>query len=210
MHPVLAFALILAAACAADRGGLSEREIAAAKDWTPTRWADGKGTALVVMDMQRANMPIFDQERVIGAIQRLVAAADAAGSPVVWVYSNDEDSRPGEDRFELAPPFVPAPSHIKITKVGTSALTGTGLGPMLEKLGVGRLVICGVSSYECVRKTVETSYFDGWLTVVASDAHSVPVRNGSDAPIAEMNARWAADRRVQLKKSAAIRFSQGS
>ena len=116
-YPGLAFALVLTTACAADRGGLSEREIAAARDWKPTRWADGKGTALVVMDMQRANMPIFDQERVIGAIQRLVAAADAAGSPVVWVYSNDEDSRPGEDRFELAPPFAPALGHIKIIKV---------------------------------------------------------------------------------------------
>lgn len=200
-------ALAMNAACAPAGGVLSERERAAAKNWEPTRWAEGKATALIVMDMQKANMPIFDQDRVVAAIQALVAAADEAGSPVVWVYSNDEDSRPGEERFELAPPFEPKPGHLKITKVGTSALSGTGLAAMLEERGVGRLVVCGVSSNECVRKTVETCYFDGWLTVVAEDAHSIPVRNGSKAPIAEMNARWAADRRVRLQKSSAIRSS---
>ncbi len=202
----LSLVFLLATACGPDRGGLSERELAAARDWKPTRWAAGKGTALIVMDMQKANMPIFDQERVIAAIQRLVRAADAAGSPVVWVYSNDEDSRPGEDRFELTPPFVPAPGHLTLVKAGTSALSGTKLGAMLDERGVGRLVICGVSSNECVRTTVDSSYFDGWLTVVARDAHSVSLREGSAEPVAKMNSRWAADRRVQLVKSSAIRF----
>lgn len=206
---ILALALAMDAACSPGRGALSVRELEAGKNWAPTRWVEGKATALIVMDMQRANMPIFDQDRVVAAIQALVAAADEAGSPVVWVYSNDEDSRPGEERFELAPPFEPRPGHLKITKVGTSALSGTGLAAMLEERGVGRLVLCGVSSNECVRKTVETSYFDGWLTIVAKDAHSIPVRNGSKAPIAEMNARWSADRRVLLQKSSAIRFDKG-
>ncbi|MBU0927764.1 MAG: isochorismatase family protein [Spirochaetes bacterium] len=202
----VAIASFASPACAPDRGGLTERELAAAKEWKPTRWAEGKRTALVVMDMQKANMPIVDQERVVAAIRRLVAAADAAGSPVVWVYSNDEDSRPGEDRFELAPPFAPGPGHLKLVKAGTSAISGTSLGPTLEGLGVGRLVICGVSSNECVKSTVESSYFDGWLTVVARDAHSMPSRSGSAETVANMNTRWAADRRVRLLDSRAIRF----
>ncbi|PKL08842.1 MAG: hypothetical protein CVV51_06935 [Spirochaetae bacterium HGW-Spirochaetae-7] len=203
----IALLSLLAMACAPGHGGLSERELAAARDWKPTRWAEGNGTALIVMDMQKANMPIFDQERVVAAILRLVGAADMAGSPVVWVYSNDDDSRPGEDQFELTSPFAPGPGHLKLVKVGTSALSGTNLGSMLEERGVGRLVICGVSSNECVKTTVDSSYFDGWLTVVAKDAHSVPVREGSAEPVAKMNARWAADKRVQLLKSAAISFN---
>jgi len=203
---LLALAFLLAVACAPARGPLSDRELAAAAAWEPTRWAEGKATALIVMDMQKANMPIFDQDRVVAAIQALVREADAAGSPVVWVYSNDDDSRPGEDVFELAPQFSPAPGHIRLVKTGTSAFSGTGLGDMLEERGVGRLVFCGVSSNECVKTTVEASYFDGWLTVVAKDAHSIPVRAGSAEPVAGMNARWAADRRVLLLETEAIRF----
>jgi len=201
-----ALAVLVASSCATAAGVLSERELAAARAWKPTRWADGKGTALVVMDMQRANMPVFSQSEVVGNILKLVSAADAAGSPVVWVYSEDEDARPGEEGFELAPEFEPGPGHFRVVKTGTSAFTGTGLGELLEEKGVGRIVFCGVSSNECVKATVAASYYDGWLTVVAKDAHSVPVRSGTDEGARSMNARWSADRRVELRPSAAIRF----
>jgi nicotinamidase-related amidase len=125
---------------------------------------------------------------------------------VVWIYSEGEDARPGQSGFELAPDFEPATGHARLVKTGSSAFTGTGLGELLEEKGVGRIVFCGVWSNQCVKTTVAASYYDGWLTVVAKDAHSVPLIAGTDEGVKSMNSRWAADRRVELLPGSAIDF----
>lgn len=201
---VVVVSALLATACARGAGGLTDRELAAARAWEPTR--QGSRSALVILDMQLANMPIVDQAEVIANIRRLVERADAAGSPVVWVLDNDEGSRPGEPGFELIPDLRPAPGHISVTKTGTTAFSGTGLEATLAALGVGRLVFAGVYSDECVRRSVEAAFYDGWRTAVANDAHSVPVEAGRPDAIRSMNARWAADRRVELASTSKIQF----
>lgn len=201
---LVAFILL---ACAANSGGLSDREMAAAKAWKPTRWMEGKGTALVIMDMQTANMPIIDQQKIFTNIRLLVAAAEAAGCPVVWVYDNDEGSRPGESGFELAAPLAAAPGHLRVVKTGTTAFSGNDLEALLEARGIGEIVFAGVYSDECVRNSVAAAYYSGWLTTVAKDAHSIPVRAERPDAIRAMNARWTADRRVRLTSSVSIRFT---
>ncbi len=196
-------ALLLSASCASG-GALSERELAASRAWKPTR--QGTRSALIVMDMQVANMPIVNQRTVVANIGLLVKAADESGSPVVWIYDNDEGSRPGQAAFELISELAPAPGHIRLTKTGTNAFSGNDLEATLEALGVGRLVFAGVYSDQCVRRSVEAAYFSGWRVAVASDAHSLPLSEGKAEAIGSMNARWKADRRVELAPSARISF----
>ncbi len=197
-------ASLLGASCARSSGGLTERELAAARNWIPTR--RGTRSALVIMDMQKANMPIVNQQQVIANIRLLVENAEKVESPVVWVYDNDDGSRPGEPGFELIPAFTPSAGHLRVTKTGTTAFSGTSLEATFEELGVGRLVFSGVYSDECVRHSVEASFYSGWRTAVASDAHSIPIGVDRPAAIQNMNARWKADRRVELAPSARIKF----
>jgi len=182
-------------------------EAAAKPAYEPSRWLAAKGTALVVMDMQVGFMPVARAGTVVPAIQALVAAADAAGALVVWVYTDDMLARQGSSYFEVAPPLVPAEGHERVVKTGSSAFGGTDLAAILEARGIGRLVFCGLASNGCVRASVESSMGAGYLTVVAEDAHTVPTMAGTAESIDRMNELWRADGRVELLPAASISFA---
>jgi len=172
----------------------------------PERWAANKGSALVVMDMQVGFMPIRRSSRIFAAVQGLVAAADAAGATVVWVYTDHEVSRKGTPAFEVAPPLAPAPGHLSVTKVGTNAFSGTGLIDMLAERGVGRVVFCGLASDGCVKASVESAVALGYKVVVAEDAHTVVSAYGPDSAINAMNVAWRTMQGVELLPAADVRF----
>ncbi|OHD15671.1 MAG: hypothetical protein A2087_10065 [Spirochaetes bacterium GWD1_61_31] len=172
----------------------------------PARWQAARGTALLVVDLQRAYMPAARQAQILATVQSLVAAADAAGAPVIWVYNQEGSVRPGSPAFELVEPLAPAAHHYKVVKQTASAFAGTDLEAILTEAGVGRLVICGLASTICVRATVDSAVSLDYHTVVVADAHTVPSSVGGAADIADMNERWRADERIELLPANAVSF----
>ncbi|MBU0929375.1 MAG: DUF885 family protein [Spirochaetes bacterium] len=170
------------------------------------RWTADRGTALVVMDVQEAYTPVVSQAAVFRNIQALVAAADEAGAPVFWVYTDSDASRMGSRLFELSSPFVVGRGHERVVKTGQNAFSGTGLIEALKEAGAGRLVFCGLASDQCVKTSVENSAALGYRTVVASDAHTVPRGGGGAAAMSRMNDLWRADPRIELMPAASVDF----
>ncbi len=173
----------------------------------PAKWEAAKGSALLVVNMQKGLMPIVDGEKVAAAIGGLVEKAEAAGALVVWVHSRDGELREGAEGFGIAPPLAPSPSHLRLVKEAPSAFSGTELEELLDARKVGRVVVCGISSDGCVNSTVQSAYCYGYRTVVASDAHSVHGPDASAAKIQAVNRSWAANPRLELLPSSKVEFS---
>ena len=159
-------------------------------------------TALVVVDMQngfcRSEGSIaqldLDYARLAEAIPgcvRLVAAARAAGVPVVFtrfVYRADfrdggvlvEHFLPaladvnalveGTWDMELVDELQPVDGDFVIDKNRCSSFYGTRLEPILTSMGIQRLVVAGVTTNMCVETTVRDASQRDYEVFVVADA----------------------------------------
>ena len=115
--------------------------------------------------------------------QRLLAAARAAGLPVIY---STRDARPqsqakdlrstrrqGEDidpaLYAIRPEFAPQPQDTVVTKLRASAFFGTPLAAQLTQLGVRSLIVCGESTSGCVRASAVDAYSHGFHVTLAEE-----------------------------------------
>jgi nicotinamidase/pyrazinamidase len=163
-------------------------------------------TALVVVDLQNdfghpeGSLSVRGGDEVVPVVNRLTAAAQAAGSPVV--YSRDwhpeqtphfrtqggvwpEHCRRGTWGAELLAGLELASAAVFVHKGtggedGYSAFTvrepsggaerPTGLDALLRRLGVARVVVVGLATDYCVRHTALDALALGLGTTVVRDA----------------------------------------
>lgn len=122
---------------------------------------------------------------MVEGVQRLQAAAVAAGIPVVFVRTvhtplTDTPSwlqRQGNDQVCRAGSFgaefyevEPGPDDIVVTKHRYSGFIGTPLEQILRSRGIDALVVCGIGSNVCVESTVRDAYMLDFNVIVARDA----------------------------------------
>jgi len=176
-----ALAALLAAGCAA-----APRPPAA----PPPKSQRFSGTALLVVDVQRIQFPICRQDAVLSAITRLVAKAEAARLPVIYVYhSLGEGCTPGEESWLLHPAIRPPEGHEQVRKTAGDSFVETELEALLDARKTGRLVVCGLSSTACVNAALWGAKSRGYRLVLAADAHSASLRE-DDGIIDRVNANW--------------------
>ena len=129
--------------------------------------------------------------RAIQGCRTLVDAARQNGVPVVYtryVYRPDyrdggvlvQDLLPaladvkslaaGTWDAEIVDELTPQPEDFVVDKNRYSAFYGTGLEPILTSLGVGNLVICGVTTNMCVETTARDASQRDYRVFVVSDA----------------------------------------
>lgn len=136
-------------------------------------------TALVVVDMQRA---IFDgpsashdHDLVLTRIHALIAAARAAGAPVVFVQHCSPPGTPcekGAPGWELVESLTPDAGDLLVQKSRPSIFQGTGLQEQLHSAGVSRLVIAGMKTEYCIDTSCRAASDLGFRVVLAADAHT--------------------------------------
>ncbi|MBK6465639.1 MAG: cysteine hydrolase [Rhodobacter sp.] len=148
-------------------------------------------TALLVIDMQNSFLHPQGENfypaapEVLAPVQRLIAAARAAGAVVVHVADRHRDGFEDFEQIRL-PRHCVHGSHnaafyegfgpvgtareILIEKRRYSAFFATDLGLFLREQGVGRVVICGVKTNVCVRATTQDAFANGLQVVVAREA----------------------------------------
>ena len=76
----------------------------------------------------------------------------------------------GERAFEFLDELAPLPGEPVVSKLSASAFTSSNIDALLRNLGVRALVLCGVSTSQCVDLTARDAADRGYLSVVVEDA----------------------------------------
>ena len=115
--------------------------------------------------------------------QRLMAAARAAGLPVVHTTSDiltqigkkslsttkRQSSGDPVWGYTIFPPLGPRPDELVIRKVRASGFFGTPLNAFLIELGIDTLLLCGNSTSGCVRATCLDGKMLGYRVAVVEE-----------------------------------------
>ncbi|QIM52269.1 cysteine hydrolase family protein [Hydrogenophaga crocea] len=147
----------------------------------------------------QAGLDIARMRAVVAQVQRLLAAARGAGLPVVHTREGHlpdlSDCPPaklarsiaagapigsagplgrllvrGEQGHDFVPELRPLAGEHVIDKPGYGAFHRTTLGPLLEALGVRRLILCGVTTEVCVHSTLREAVDRGFECLTVGDA----------------------------------------
>jgi nicotinamidase-related amidase len=153
-------------------------------------------TALLVIDVQNG---VFEgahaRDAVVANVARLVEKARGQGVPVVWVQHNDEHLARGSDAWQLVPELDRGDGEPLVEKGYADAYEETTLERVLDDLGVGRLVVAGAQTDECVRSTLHGALVRGYDATLVKDAHTTEDLTEWGAPppdqvIAHTNLYW--------------------
>jgi nicotinamidase-related amidase len=153
-------------------------------------------TALLVVDVQRGVVgSAHDRDAVVANVASLVEKARQERVPVVWVQHRDEQLRTGSDDWRIVPELSPGESEPLIAKEYGDSFEDTSLESVLSGLGVGRLVVVGAQTDQCIRSTLHGALARGYDATLVSDAHTTEDQSEWGAPtpdlvIAHTNLYW--------------------
>jgi nicotinamidase-related amidase len=135
--------------------------------------------ALLIIDMQLGNFhgsePIYDGEKLLSNVQRLIGKARDGGTPIFYVKNRGRKGDPdevGTPGWEIHPTVVPEEGDIVIEKETPDAFHKTTLHQKLKSKGIERLVIAGLQTEYCIDTTCHRAYSLGYNVVLVKDAHS--------------------------------------
>ena len=142
------------------------------------------GTALLVMDVQEANVARFPDPGYLPRLRGVIGAARAGGLPVIYVVVAFRPgfpeisprnkifggiaARAGGGTNEIHPDVAPQPGDIVVTKRRVSAFTGSDLEVVLRSLEIDHVVLSGIATSGVVLSTLrQAADLDYRLTVLA-------------------------------------------
>ena len=177
-------------------------------------------TALLVIDVQNGVIgEAYDREKVVANIGALVDKARDAGVDVVWVqHTSDELSRDSEN-WQYVPELERRDSEPLVHKTYGDSFEETDLESVLAARGVGRLVVAGAQTDECIRSTLHGAIVRGYDATLVGDAHTTEDMSSYGAPppdqvIAHTNLYWqyhtAPGRSAGTVDTADVEFAAGS
>ncbi|MET0476263.1 MAG: isochorismatase family protein [Mycobacterium sp.] len=173
-------------------------------------------SALLVVDVQNDVVGgAHERDAVVATIGTLVERARVEGVPVLWVQHSGDGIVHGSDGWRIVPELAPGESEPLIEKHHGDSFEATTLEDALADLGVGRLVVVGASTDQCVRSTIHGAFTRGYDVTLVGDAHTTEdlTSYGAPAPvdvIAHTNLYWgyqtAPGRTAQVVEAAAVDF----
>ena len=133
-------------------------------------------TALLVIDVQSALVANAEHgSDVVATIRRLVERARAASTPVIYLqhcHATHQPMMKGAAGWHIHADVAPNPDEIVIEKTASDGFYHTNLQAELERLGVERLIICGLQTEFRVETTCRAAFSRGFEVVLAADAHT--------------------------------------
>lgn len=157
---------------------------------------DRPNTALVVIDVQNGVVTgAHERDAVVTNISSLVDRARGAGVPVVWVQHSDEELEIGSDPWQYVPELVQDEGEAVVHKRFGDSFEETDLEQVLAKDGIGRLVVAGAQTDQCIRSTIHGAFARGYDVTLVGDAHTTEDLSAYGAPapeqvIAHTNMYW--------------------
>jgi hypothetical protein len=154
-------------------------------------------TALLVIDVQNDVVAgAHERDAVVANVATLVEKARREEVPVIWVQHSDEGLARDSDGWRIVPELTPGDAEPLVEKNYADSFEETGLETVLSGLGVGRLVVAGAQTDECIRSTLHGAVVRGYDATLVSDAHTTEDHTEWGAPppdkvIAHTNLYWA-------------------
>jgi nicotinamidase-related amidase len=138
-----------------------------------TTLTDRPRAALLVIDVQNDVMSgTHNRDGVIANIAALVDKARAEDVPVVWVQHSGEEMPKESDGWRYVPELTQDPSEPVVHKRYPDAFEETDLEVVLAERKVGRLVVAGAQTDECIRSTLHGAVVRGYDATLVGDAHT--------------------------------------
>ncbi|MEV6668957.1 isochorismatase family protein [Streptomyces sp. NPDC051162] len=136
------------------------------------------GTTLIMIDFQNTYrtgvMALDGAEPALAAGARLLAAARAAGTPVVHIVNDGGAGTPYDIRARIgaiSDEVAPAEGEHVVVKRFPDAFHDTGLEKILRDLGAGPdLVLAGFMTHMCVTFTAQGAFNRGYRPTVVAEA----------------------------------------
>ena len=154
-------------------------------------------TALLVIDVQNGIVAgAYNRDGVIGNISTLIDKARAENVPVLWVqHSDDGDLALGSESWQYVPELVRGDSEPVVHKRYADSFEDTDLEKLLAEQRVGRLVVTGAQTDECIRSTIHGAFTRGYDVTLVGDAHTTEDLTEYGAPrpeqvVAHTNLYW--------------------
>ena len=179
--------------------------------------SDRPNTALVVIDVQNGVVEgSHARDQVVANIGALVGKARAGGVPVVWVQHSSEHLPKGSDKWQFVSELDPDEAEPLVHKTFADSFEETDLEEVLAKGGIGRLVVTGAQTDECIRSTIHGAFVRGYDVTLVADAHTTEDLSEYGAPtpdkvIAHTNLYWqyqrAPGRTAAVQPTAEVDFS---
>jgi len=157
-------------------------------------------TALLVIDVQNDVIGgAHRRDEVVATIRELVGRAREKGVPVVWIQHSDENLPYGSDGWQYVPELSRDEAEPLVPKEYADAFEETSLESVLADAGVGRIVVTGSQTDECIRSTIHGGLVRGYDVTLVGDAHTTEDLSewGAPAPdlvIAHTNLYWSNQR----------------
>jgi nicotinamidase-related amidase len=153
-------------------------------------------TALIVIDVQNGVVTgNHERDAVVANVGSLVEKARKAKVPVVWVQHSSEGLSKGSDSWKVVPELAPSDAEPHVDKAYPDSFEDTNLETVLSGLGVGRLIVAGAQTDQCIRSTLHGALARGYDATLVSDAHTTEDQTEWGAPppdkvIAHTNLYW--------------------
>jgi nicotinamidase-related amidase len=161
-----------------------------------TTFENRPNTALLVIDVQNGVVAgAHERDTVVANVGTLVEMARQEQIPVVWVQHSDDQLERGSEAWRIVPELSPDDAEPLVEKHYGDSFEDTDLETVLSGLGVGRLVVAGAQTDECVRSTLHGAFVRGYDATLVSDAHTTEDLTAFGAPppdkvIAHTNLYW--------------------
>jgi nicotinamidase-related amidase len=169
----------------------------------------GSKTALVVVDMlnryehEDAQPLIASVRRALPAMGRLLERAHEAGTPIVYVNDNYGDWSAGRAELSeraldgavppLVEPILPEQEVAFLVKARHSVFFETQLDYMLRHKGVGRIVLIGQVTEQCILYSALDAYVRHYSIVIPRDAVAHIHEDLAEAALRMMEVNMAAE-----------------
>jgi nicotinamidase-related amidase len=161
-----------------------------------TTLADRPNTALLVIDVQNGVMAeAHERDAVVANISSLIDKARDEGIPIVWVQHSADDLPTGSPAWDYVPELSRRESEALVHKTYGDSFEDTDLEDVLAAARVGRLVVAGAQTDECIRSTIHGAFVRGYDVTLVGDAHTTEDHSPWGAPppdkvIAHTNLYW--------------------
>jgi nicotinamidase-related amidase len=138
-----------------------------------TTLTERPNTALLVVDTQNTVLAdAHNRDAVVANIGALVDKARAEDVPVVWVQHSADDMPKESDGWRIVPELTQEPSEAVVHKRYGDAFEDSDLESVLAERGVGRLIVAGAQTDECIRSTLHGAIVRGYDAALVGDAHT--------------------------------------
>ena len=141
----------------------------------------------------------YERDRVVANIAALVDKARAEQVPVVWVAHSDEAMPEESPAWQYVDELRREEPEPLVRKTFPDSLEDTDLETVLAGLEVGRLLVTGAQSDECIRSTLHGAITRGYDATLVADAHTTEDLTEFGAPppdlvISHTNMYWSGHR----------------